>query len=104
MPRSTCRELRPMKMRPSLPCPGPMDRRQWLTVGGLSLGALATGLNPNLAGLFAVQEAAAAQGRTTDDDFSVILLWANAGPSHLDLFDIKPEAPLEIRGPFKPID
>jgi hypothetical protein len=92
-----------MEKRPSLLCPGPMDRRQWLTVGGLSLGALATGLNPNLAGLFAAQQAAAAQGRTIDDDFSVILLWANGGPSHLDLFDLKPDAPLEIRGPFKPI-
>lgn len=92
-----------MQKRPSLPCPGPMDRRQWLTVGGLSLGALATGVNPNLAGLFAAKEAEAAQGRTVDDDFSVILLWANGGPSHLDLFDMKPEAPLEIRGPFNPI-
>ena len=92
-----------METRPSLPCPGPMDRRRWLTVGGLSLGALATSVSPNLAGLFAAQQAAAAQGRKVDDDFSVILFWANGGPSHLDLFDMKPDAPLEIRGPFKPI-
>ncbi|OYW12779.1 MAG: hypothetical protein B7Z55_18065, partial [Planctomycetales bacterium 12-60-4] len=38
-----------------------------------------------------------------DPDFSVILLWANGGPSHLDLLDLKPEAPSEIRGPFLPI-
>src|SRR6185369_18048621 len=38
-----------------------------------------------------------------DRDFSVILFWANGGPSHLDLFDLKPEAPAEIRGPFEPI-
>ena len=31
---------------------------------------------------------------------SVILLWLWGGPSHLDTFDPKPEAPLEIRGPF----
>lgn len=34
---------------------------------------------------------------------SVILLWLWGGPSHLDTFDMKPEAPLEYRGPFEPI-
>jgi hypothetical protein len=33
----------------------------------------------------------------------VILFWADGGPSHIDLFDLKPEAPAEYRGPFKPI-
>src|SRR5262245_18388003 len=32
---------------------------------------------------------------------SVILLWLWGGPSHLDTFDPKPEAPIEIRGPFR---
>jgi hypothetical protein len=87
--------------RPPSCCPGPIDRRQWLTVGGLSLGALVTGANPHLASLFAAEEAA--PKRTLSKDFSVILFWANGGPSHLDLFDLKPGAPEEIRGPFKPI-
>ncbi len=34
---------------------------------------------------------------------SVILLWLGGGPSHLDMWDLKPEAPEEIRGLFKPI-
>ncbi|MFM1801620.1 MAG: hypothetical protein RJA81_972 [Planctomycetota bacterium] len=34
---------------------------------------------------------------------SVILLWLWGGPSHLDTFDMKPDAPLEYRGPFEPI-
>lgn len=34
---------------------------------------------------------------------SVILLWLWGGPSHLDTFDVKPEAPLDIRGAFAPI-
>ena len=34
---------------------------------------------------------------------SVILVNNYGGPSHLDLFDMKPEAPLEIRGPFRPV-
>lgn len=35
---------------------------------------------------------------------SCILLWMSGGPSHLDTFDLKPEAPVQIRGEFKPIN
>jgi hypothetical protein len=35
---------------------------------------------------------------------SCILLWMSGGPSHLDTFDLKPEAPGNIRGEFQPID
>jgi hypothetical protein len=76
-----------------------MDRRTWLKIGGLSLGALVSGWEPNLRRLFAAEAAS----RPPDKDFSVILFWANGGPSHLDLFDLKPDAPPEIRGAFKPI-
>ena len=79
-------------------CGGPINRRTWLTVGGLSLGALASGGLPGLAGLLAAEAAAPAK-----DEFSVILFWANGGPSQLDLFDLKPQAPAEYRGPFRPI-
>jgi hypothetical protein len=34
---------------------------------------------------------------------SVVLLWLWGGPSHLDTFDMKPDAPVEYRGPFEPI-
>jgi hypothetical protein len=81
-----------------VPCPGPLDRRTWLKIGGLSLGALVSGMNPTLAQVLAAEEANRRRG-----DFSVILFWANGGPSHLDLFDLKPQAPAEIRGPFRPI-
>jgi hypothetical protein len=80
-----------------------MDRRTWLQLGALSLGALVAGVQPNLARLLAAEEAAARRRRSLSKDFSVILFWANGGPSHLDLFDLKPEAPAEIRGPFRPI-
>ncbi len=80
-------------------CPGPMDRRTWLKLGGLGFGALALGVQPTLAGLLAAAE----QSPAVDRDFSVILFWANGGPSHLDLFDLKPDAPVEYRGPFQPI-
>src|SRR5262249_40397977 len=69
-------------------------------IGGLSLGALVSGLEPSLAQLFAAQSQSA--GRLSDE-FSIILFWANGGPSHIDTFDLKPDAPAEIRGPFRPI-
>ncbi len=34
---------------------------------------------------------------------SCILLWLDGGPSHLETFDLKPNAPSEVRGPFRPI-
>ena len=34
---------------------------------------------------------------------SVILLWMTGGPSHIDTWDVKPEMPREVRGPFKDI-
>ncbi len=80
-------------------CAGPIDRRTMMSIGGLGLGALTSGLSPGLGQLFAADEA----GQQPNQDFSVILLWANGGPSHLETFDMKPEAPAEYRGEFKPI-
>ena len=34
---------------------------------------------------------------------SCILLYMDGGPSHIDLFDLKPQAPREIRGPYQSI-
>src|SRR5262245_9537354 len=89
--------------RPYPPPAEGLDRRSWLRIGGLSLGALVSGPGPSLARLFAAEESAARRGRSLGRDFSVILFWANGGPSHLDTFDLKPDAPAEIRGPFRPI-
>jgi hypothetical protein len=88
---------------PSPPPAEGLDRRSWLRIGGLSLGALVSGLEPSLARLFAAEASATRRGRSLGRDFSVILFWANGGPSHLDTFDLKPAAPAEIRGPFRPI-
>ena len=35
---------------------------------------------------------------------AVIFVYLNGGPSHLDMYDLKPDAPVEYRGEFKPID
>ena len=37
------------------------------------------------------------------DDTAVILVWLTGGLSHMDTYDLKPEAPLEYRGDFDPI-
>jgi hypothetical protein len=66
------------------------------------LGALALGANPNLVRLLAAAEQTGGK-RMVSKDFSVILFWGNGGPSHLDLFDLKPQAPAEYRGEFLPI-
>ncbi len=61
-------------------------------IAGLSLPALLQ------------QRAAATQsGRSISSNKSVILLWMTGGPSHIDMWDMKPDRPLNNRGPFSPI-
>jgi hypothetical protein len=45
-----------------------------------------------------------AESNSPTKDTSVILIWKGGGPSHIDMWDLKPEAPVEYRGEFKPID
>lgn len=71
-----------------------LTRRDFLRVGSLFGGAV--GLN--LADL-AQREAAARPA----EDIHCILLFLVGGPSHLDTWDLKPQAPDRIRGPFRPI-
>ena len=79
-------------------CPGRHSRRSFMKIGSLSLGALSGGASLRLSDLLAAQAAAP----TVDKDFSVILLWAGGGTSHLETFDMKPDAPSEYRGEFMP--
>src|ERR1051325_2146331 len=72
-----------------------MQRRDFLKASGLSLAATSlSGWLPTLAA-----RAAGAGGRRK----SCIVLWMTGGPSHLDTFDLKPEARAEVRGEFRPI-
>jgi hypothetical protein len=84
-----------------------VSRREWLRVGGL--GALGLSL-PTL--LRAGQQSTPAtppemarslQGATFGRAKNVIFLWLQGGPPQHETFDPKPEAPAEIRGPFRPI-
>lgn len=49
-------------------------------------------------------KAAAAASTGSAKDTSVILLWLDGGPGHMDTYDMKPEAPPEYRGIWRPID
>src|SRR5436309_2301548 len=75
-------------------CAGPMRRREFLRVGTLALGGL---------GLSDLLKAQAAT-RPTPPDTSVILFWMWGGPSQLETYDCKPDAPSEYRGPLRPIN
>lgn len=70
------------------------DRRTFLRVGSLSL----FGLN-----LPRVLSAMANQPSSQRKQVNCILLWMGGGASNIDTFDMKPDAPTEIRGDFKPI-
>ena len=75
-----------------------LHRRELLQVGfsgllGINMPALLSGR----------AQAVEAAGRTGRRPRSVILIFLTGAPSHLDMFDLKPDAPAEIRGEFQPI-
>ena len=75
-------------------CDG-VSRRDFLTAGALG-GVL------GLADVLRLRAGAAeASGGTSSK--AVIMVCLNGGPSHLDMYDLKPEAPAEIRGEFQPV-
>jgi hypothetical protein len=80
-----------LKDRPGFLCDR-ISRREWLQLGGLGVAGL--GLPTLLRA-----EARPRPARAT----SCILLFLAGGPSHHDMWDMKPDAPAEIRGEFKPI-
>ncbi len=73
-------------------CDG-LSRRSWLKIGGLAMGGLAL---PDLL-------RAEAKNQQRPGIKGVIMVILPGGPSHLDMYDLKPEAPVEIRGEFQPI-
>jgi len=74
-----------------------LNRRGLLKVGALGASGL------TLSNLLRAERMAAAAGLPVKKDTSVIILWMRGGPSQLDMWDMKPEAPAEIRGEFSPI-
>lgn len=74
-----------------------LSRRQWLRIG--SLGAF--GLN--LARLFQAEATAARSPSSLPRLRHCIVIYYYGGPSHLDTWDMKPNAPREVRGEFQPM-
>jgi hypothetical protein len=74
------------------------SRRNFLRIGGFGIGSLAMGglSLPNLLR----GEASSSRGRMKR---SIIMVYLPGGPPHQDMFDLKLEAPSEIRGEFRPI-
>ena len=75
-------------------CDG-VSRRNFLRVGSLSVGGLA--LSDML------RARAAADAGAVAKDTAVILVYLAGGPSHIDMYDLKPQAPAEFRGEFHEI-
>lgn len=85
-------------MNAPMRCQGPvgLSRRNMLQVG--AIGAL----NLSLPQLLTAGERSSPQGGSPKAD-SCILVFLNGGPSHLDMWDMKPELPQEMRSQFQPI-
>ncbi|WP_169973377.1 DUF1501 domain-containing protein [Tautonia rosea] len=96
--------------QPTRLCDG-QSRREWLRIGGLSVLGLGLGdllragavPNPAIAGPTSSPLAHGLDGVTFGRAKNVIYLWLQGGPPQHETFDPKPDAPAEIRGPFRPI-
>lgn len=74
-------------------CDG-VSRRDFIRVGGLAAGGL------TLANTLRAESTSDAKPARRK---AVIQIWQAGGPSHIDMYDLKPDAPSEFRGEFKPI-
>ncbi len=76
-------------------CDG-MNRR-----GFMKIGAFGAGLT--LADMLRAKAQASQNGTAPTTAKSAIMIYLPGGPSHMDMYDLKPEAPVEYRGEFRPI-
>jgi len=82
-----------------------ISRRSFVKVGvaGMAFADPATILRARAMSGPRAHAAAVSAGGGCPKSTSVILLWLDGGPSHLDLYDMKPDAPAEVRGIWRPI-
>ena len=73
-------------------CSG-VSRREFMKIGGLSMGGL------SLAQLLHAE----AQAGIKNSQKAIIMIYLVGAPPHQDMYDLKPDAPAEIRGEFNPI-
>ncbi|RMG40452.1 MAG: DUF1501 domain-containing protein, partial [Planctomycetota bacterium] len=79
----------------SFRCPGPIRRRAALQWGALGLGGL------SLADCLRLKAQAGTASKPPET--AVIFIWLPGGPPHMETYDMKPEAPADYRGEFRPI-
>jgi hypothetical protein len=84
-----------MRHPPAPACPGPASRRHFLKVGALGVGGLA------LSDVMKLRADSGSQNAIPDT--SIIFIWLPGGPPHMEMYDMKPDAPLDYRGDFHPI-
>ncbi len=76
-------------------CDG-LDRRNFLKIGAFGAGLA-------LSDMLRLQAQANVGGAPTRSNKSAIMIYLPGGPSHMDMYDLKPDAPSEYRGEFRPI-
>ncbi len=79
---------------PDVPRAEFVTRRGFLRAGAFAVGGW------SLADLYRLRAVA---GQEVPKDTAVILLWLPGGPPHMETYDLKPDAPSDYRGDFKPI-
>lgn len=75
----------------------PISRRGVLQAGALGMTGLC------MADLLRMRAASAHQSASPAPDTSVIFVWLPGGPPHMETYDMKPDAPIDYRGEFRPI-
>ncbi|HWN94392.1 MAG TPA: DUF1501 domain-containing protein, partial [Methylomirabilota bacterium] len=86
--------------QPGSTCDG-FSRREFLRIGGMSMAGITLG---DILRLQAQAGEVNAKGKAGwGAAKSVIFVFLQGGPSHIDIWDPKPDAPSNVRGDFKPI-
>ncbi len=78
----------------------PIDRRAFLVAGGLGYCGVNRGGPAIAAGAEIIEPAGSGRRKIAK---SAIMIWLSGGASHIDTWDMKPDAPLDYRGEFQPI-